>query len=72
MVNNVYDLVSINILNILAAIVILLLGLVFGRFISNLIKKLFEGLEIDKALRKETLFINDKMIINGSKYLIYF
>ncbi|MCD4666457.1 mechanosensitive ion channel [archaeon] len=71
MITNVYDLVSVHILNTLGAIVILLFGLVFGRFFSKLIKKGLKSLEIDKALRKETLFLSDKLMINGVKYLVY-
>jgi small conductance mechanosensitive channel len=43
-------------LKLIAAVVILLIGLVIGRFLGNLTKKILHELELDKLLKEQTRF----------------
>ncbi len=61
-------------LNLIAAIVILLLGLVIGRFLGNLTKRILHELELDKLLKEQTRFKIPLEQFFGSivKFIIYF
>ena len=61
-------------LNLVAAIVILLVGLVVGRFLGNLTRKVFHELELDKLLREQTRFKIPLEHFLGSlvKFIVYF
>src|SRR3989344_3175104 len=61
-------------LNLIAAIVILLVGLVIGRFLGNLTKKILHELELDKLLREQTRFKIPLEQFLGSlvKFIVYF
>ena len=61
-------------LNLIAAIVILLVGLVIGRFLGNLTRKVLHELELDKLLREQTRFKIPLEQFLGSlvKFIAYF
>ena len=61
-------------LNLIAAIVILLVGLVIGRFLGNLTRKVLHELELDKLLREQTRFKIPLEQFLGSlvKFIVYF
>ena len=61
-------------LNLIAAIVILLVGLVVGRFLGNLTRKILHELELDKLLREQTRFKIPLEQFLGSlvKFIVYF
>ena len=61
-------------LNLIAAIVILLVGLVVGRFLGNLTKKLLHELELDRLLKEQTRFKIPLEQFLGSlvKFIVYF
>ena len=61
-------------LNLVASIVILIIGLIIGKFLSNLTKKILQELELDRVLKEQariklplTQFISSIV-----KYVIYF
>jgi len=60
--------------NLIAAIVILLVGLVIGRFLGNLVKKVLHELELDKILKEKANFKIPLEQFFGSliKYIVYF
>src|SRR3989344_1212484 len=60
-------------LNIVASIVILIFGLILGRFLSNLTRKLLDELELDRIL-KEKVHIRvpvSEFISSSVKYVVY-
>jgi small conductance mechanosensitive channel len=60
-------------LNLVAAIVILIIGLIIGRFLSNLTRKVLHELELDKILKEQARIkvpITD-LISSIVKYVIY-
>ena len=61
-------------LNLVAAIVILLVGLVIGRFLGNLTKKILHELELDRLLKEQTRFKIPLEQFFGSivKFIAYF
>ena len=61
-------------INLIAAIVILLLGIVIGRFIGKLIQKVLSEVEINKILKEEAgvKVPLEEIIASIFKYLIYF
>lgn len=61
-------------LNLIAAVVILLIGLVIGRFLGNLTRKVLHGLELDKMLKEQTRFKIPLEQFLGSlvKFIVYF
>jgi small conductance mechanosensitive channel len=61
-------------INLIAAIVIILIGLVIGRFLGNLTRKILHELEIDKLLKEKTKFKFPLEQFLGSliKYIAYF
>lgn len=71
---NVYNLISESVFRVIAAIIILLLGLVIGRALSNLTKKLLHELEFERILKKQTKIKVPVEEFSGSlvKYIVYF
>ena len=61
-------------LNLIAAIVILVIGLLAGRIISNLAKKILSELELDRILREQARIKVPltQLISSVIKYVIYF
>ncbi len=61
-------------LNLIAAVVILLIGLVIGRFLGNLTRKVLHELELDRLLKEQTRFKVPLEQFLGSivKFIIYF
>ncbi|MEK6907447.1 MAG: mechanosensitive ion channel domain-containing protein [Nanoarchaeota archaeon] len=61
-------------LNLVAAVVILLVGLVVGRFLGNLTRKVLHELELDRLLKEQTRFKIPLEQFLGSlvKFIIYF
>lgn len=61
-------------LNLIAALVILLVGLVIGRFLGNLTKKVLHELELDRLLKEQTKFKIplEQFLGNLVKFIIYF
>lgn len=61
-------------LNLIAAVVILLVGLVIGRFLGNLIRKILHELELDRLLKEQTRFKIPLEQFLGSivKFIVYF
>jgi len=60
-------------LNLIAAIATLILGLLIGRFLSNLVKKLLHELELDRILREKARIKLPltQLITSIIKYVIY-
>ncbi len=56
------------ILKLIAAFIIILVGFVIGRSVSNLLERLLIELEFDKIVKKR---IKLSLIVSGSRYLIY-
>ena len=61
-------------LNLIAAIVILVVGLIIGRFLSNLTKKVLHELELDRILKEQARVKVPltQLITNLVKYGVYF
>lgn len=61
-------------INLIAVIVILLVGLVVGRFLGNLTRKTLHELELDRLLREQTRFKIPLEQFIGSlvRFIIYF
>ena len=61
-------------LNLIAGLVILLVGLVVGRFLGNLTRKVLHELELDRLLREQTRFKIPLEQLLGSlvKFVVYF
>ncbi len=60
-------------LNLIAAIVILIVGLIIGRFISNLTRKILNELEFDRILKEQARIKlpTTELISSIIKYVIY-
>ncbi len=59
-------------IKLVAAIAILLLGLVFGRFLSKLTQKILSEIELDRVLRESNIKIPlEQILSNLIKYIIY-
>lgn len=60
-------------LNLIAAIATLILGLLIGRFLSNLVKKLLHELELDRILKEKARIKLPltQLITSIIKYIIY-
>lgn len=71
---NITGKVSLVSLNLIAALVILLLGIVIGRFVSKLIQRVLKEVEINKILKEEAgvKIPVEQVIASAVKYLIYF
>src|SRR3989344_3955195 len=68
-----YEYLSNILVKLIVAIAIILIGLVFGRFIGNITKKLLRELEINRIL-KEQVKINiplEEFLSASLKYIIY-
>ena len=61
-------------IKLIAAIIILVLGLVIGRFLSNLVKKILHELELDRVLKEQgRIKVPLTQLISALiKYIIYF
>lgn len=61
-------------LNLIAAIVILLVGLVVGRFLGNLTRKVLHELELDRLLKEQTRFKIplEQFLASLVKFIVYF
>lgn len=72
---NAYNHLSQTILRIIVALVIVILGLIFGSFFSKLAKKILEDLECDRILKKEakiSLLSFEHSLPKLVKYFVYF
>jgi len=65
--------VSILSVNLIAALVILLLGIVIGRFVGKLIRRVLKEVEINKILKEEAgvKVPLEEVVSSIAKYLIY-
>ena len=61
-------------LKLLASIFILVLGLIIGRFLSNLVKKVLHELEIDRVLKEKARIKLPltQLVTSLVKYIVYF
>lgn len=61
-------------INLIAAIVILLIGLILGRFLGNLTRRILHELELDRVLREQTRIKIpvEQFLSSLVKYVIYF
>ncbi len=72
MVFQVYDILTQTSLKVIAAFVILLLGLVLGRVISKIIERILNELELNKKLKKKNINLSLEELISGIiRYGIY-
>ena len=71
---NVYNLISESVFRVIAAIIILLLGIVIGRALGNLTRKLLHELEFERILKKQTKIKVPVEEFSSSliKYIVYF
>lgn len=64
---------SLNITNIISALIIVILGVILARIASNFIRKIIEEIELDKLIKKTGFVIPfGKHFYLGIRYLIYF
>jgi len=61
-------------IKLVASITILLIGLILGRFLSNLVKKILKEIELNNILKKELKldWPIEQFLTSITKYLVYF
>jgi len=61
-------------IKLVASITILLIGLILGRFLSNLVKKVLKEIELNNIIKKELKldWPIEQFLSSVSKYLVYF